>query len=434
MDKSNFFKALLLLLVLTLLSYGTIRGVGGNISQSTVWASDTIRVTDCTVVENGITLTINPGVYIVFEGHFGLNIQGQLLAEGNKDDSIRFLPKDTSVGWYGIRFDNTPHTNDSSKLNYCIITGGKAKTGASTSDGGGLYLNYYSSVMISYCRFSNNNTLTGGALFLQNSNPIIVNTVISNNIGVGYGGGIRCTNSNPIIINCLIAENFGYIGGGCDFVDSDPIIVNSHIVRNVGFEGAGIRCFSSNPHIINTILWSNSVLLGDVDSDPNFSYCDIQGGVEAFQGPGSGDEYEGVTVECIDVYPQFIDTSKSNYQLVNGSPCLNKGSREISNINFPITDLAGNERVNRGIIDIGAYEIALGLNINNPFWQNRKNLIGANDKNRIGYIILFDIKGRFLGTYSNSQYAKGHFHKKLSSSCVIGVDSHIKKAKLLIVQ
>ena len=79
-------------------------------------------------IPNGETLIIDPGCLIEFQGHYKFNVQGRLLAEGTLTDSIKFTVEDTTgyynnthIGWHGIRFENTPATNDSSKIVYCII-------------------------------------------------------------------------------------------------------------------------------------------------------------------------------------------------------------------------------------------------------------------------------------------------------------------------
>ena len=61
----------------------------------------------------GRTLTINPGTYIEFQGHYKLEVYGRLLAIGTEDSIIIFTVKDTTLlydldtiagGWDGIEF------------------------------------------------------------------------------------------------------------------------------------------------------------------------------------------------------------------------------------------------------------------------------------------------------------------------------------------
>ena len=72
-------------------------------------------------------------------------VQGRLLAIGTETDTIVFTKNDTTGfhnltipdgGWHGIRFMDTPTTNDSSKIVYCKLQYGKANTGAGYYDSG----------------------------------------------------------------------------------------------------------------------------------------------------------------------------------------------------------------------------------------------------------------------------------------------------------
>ncbi|MCK7522187.1 MAG: hypothetical protein MZV64_33205 [Ignavibacteriales bacterium] len=108
------------------------------------------------------------------------------------------------------------------------------------------------------------------------TNAIITNNIIINNqsFGVeGEGGGIKCwMNDKAIFINNTIAFNSSTLGGGiCCNQNSDPIFINNIIWGNTSTNG-------------------NQVNLIEATSDPNFFYCDIQGGKEGFGGAGAGTE------------------------------------------------------------------------------------------------------------------------------------------------
>ena len=59
---------------------------------------------------------------------------------------------------------------------------------------------------------------------------------------------------------------------------------------------------------------------------------------------------------CISTNPQFNAVAVNDYSLSSASPCINKGT------NLPCMvcagDLAGNSRIVRGFVDMGAYEAA----------------------------------------------------------------------------
>jgi hypothetical protein len=86
-------------------------------------------------IPDGLTLTIEPGVLVEFQGHYKFIVEGRLLAVGTETDTIVFTINDTTGfsipdtslgGWHGIRFNWTSPANDSSKIIYCKLQYGKA--------------------------------------------------------------------------------------------------------------------------------------------------------------------------------------------------------------------------------------------------------------------------------------------------------------------
>jgi hypothetical protein len=104
-------------------------------------------------IPSGSTLTIDPGVKVLFQGHYKLNIQGRILAIGNNIDSIYFGVPNSLIwpGWWGLRFELTTAVQDSSILDYCIIKNGKANASNEDGNGGGIFLKNFSKVRISNC-------------------------------------------------------------------------------------------------------------------------------------------------------------------------------------------------------------------------------------------------------------------------------------------
>ncbi|MCK4980875.1 MAG: hypothetical protein KAS62_10800, partial [Candidatus Delongbacteria bacterium] len=77
-------------------------------------------------IPDGETLSIEPGTEIVFQGHYWINVQGQILAEGTEGDNIIFRAENQEEGWMGVRFDQTPISNGPSNINYCHFSYGNA--------------------------------------------------------------------------------------------------------------------------------------------------------------------------------------------------------------------------------------------------------------------------------------------------------------------
>lgn len=111
--------------------------VQGVIETDTRWtiADSPILITgDIRIVKN-TTLTIDPGVRVVFQPSpdprqgYSIRIEGTLIARGKQRQPIRFTAKDPSHPWGGIIFLDTsrdwdPDTSTGSVVEYCIVEHG----------------------------------------------------------------------------------------------------------------------------------------------------------------------------------------------------------------------------------------------------------------------------------------------------------------------
>jgi len=231
-----------------------------------------------------------------------------------------------------------------------------------------------------HCR-NNSNALFDNISIMDNSieltpvrcyecNPIFLNCIIHNNetsSEAGASGGITFTNCNPIIINCLIYNNeandwiWGY-GGGLNI--GNGIIINSTICDNfANTNGGGIYSITNNV-IINSILYNNSNnQIGITNgSELTVSYSDIQDGEAGIGGSGTIHWLEG----NIDSLPQFVGGDPFSYELTEGSPCVDAGTPDTTGLHLPATDLAGNQRIYNGRIDIGCYEFQDTISVHEP--------------------------------------------------------------------
>ena len=142
--------------------------VSGSLIQDTVWSTNTVKVMGSVTVENGITLTILPGVKVEFQDYYSLTVKGRLLASGTPSDRIVFttdepnlFTPDGSHGgcWNGIRFPGTRETNGGSLLEYCILEYSK-DTALEAEDppgcGGALRVYDFSKLAVRNCIFRHN--------------------------------------------------------------------------------------------------------------------------------------------------------------------------------------------------------------------------------------------------------------------------------------
>jgi parallel beta-helix repeat protein len=221
------------------------------------------------------TLTIDPGVVIEFQGHYNLNVQGQLLAVGTESDTIVFTVNDTTGfsnlestngSWRGISFIYTSSVNDSSKIVYCMLQYGNDITSSYPDCGGGAIRVYgFNKLLISHCLIerniaNSNDAPTGGGIEItDHSNITVINCTISRNIAEHGGGIMIAGNAAPSIINCSIINNHANDSGGgiCSWSSGEPLIKNVTISGNTATFGGGINLYQSSPQFINNLIINN---------------------------------------------------------------------------------------------------------------------------------------------------------------------------------
>jgi parallel beta-helix repeat protein len=262
----SFILFLLALLSLTAPAWASVIYVSGD--QTGTWSADTVIVTAEVRVPPSMSLTILPGVEVLFSVYckFIVDSAATLRAVGTAADSIRFdvLPPDTA--WHGIRFLSA---SDSSRLEYCIMTHGSATGSGEDIKGGAIYCSS-SSPTISGNTISDNacpgvSGFGGGICCVNNSNPNISNNIISGNSAIctwqspGLGGGIYCDNSSPSISGNTINGDTASFGGGiCCTGNSNPSIIGNTIGGNrVFLAGGGIYCDNSSPIISGNTISGN---------------------------------------------------------------------------------------------------------------------------------------------------------------------------------
>jgi hypothetical protein len=282
---------------------------------SGIWtrAGSPYHITGEITVPNDSTLLIEPGVEVVFFGHYKLNVQGRLLAVGTQQDSIHFRSADVQAGWHGIRFDGTASTNDTSKIVYSVLRNGKANTGSGFDRcGGAIMIREFDKVLVSGCLLDANlqsgEEMTpvptaGPAVYVYQASPTIANSTFSHNSG-SKGSAIACVHSpkaiisnntlfkniggwvapivtygigSPVISGNLILDNVAGLGAGGISVEfgASPLVENNIVIRNRAPGAAGIMCYTSACPILlnNTIAFNTATTEGGgigcyYDSDP----------------------------------------------------------------------------------------------------------------------------------------------------------------------
>lgn len=236
-----------LIIVLTVSAIGQTYITGGDVNGIWTSANSPYYIQGEITVPNSETLTIEPGVNVVFMGHYKFNVQGSLLAVGIQIDSIRFTAEETQTGWHGIRFYNTPNTNDTSKIFYCSFKYGKANTGSGFDRcGGAIMIKGFDKVLVSNCLFDSNMQSGEGwdpvveaspAIYITNASAIVTNSTFTNNTG-SKGSAVGCiTCPNAIISNNIFLNNRGAFGAIVYASNSNGIISGNIISNNVATWG-----------------------------------------------------------------------------------------------------------------------------------------------------------------------------------------------------
>ena len=238
----------------------------------------------------------------------------------------------------------------------------------------------------------------GGGLFIEGTTTTakLTNVIITGNTalsaGASYGGGAYFKTVNdctPIIQNTLVAGNISNGGAGLFFNsrtnNTYPTLINVTISGNKAYAidyseegveyGGGMTVLANlgeaNPIIQNTVICDNEgdiqnelLVKGIKGSNPTFSHSFVKGmdlggtnlpgntsTASMFANPGNAAD-----APFWDGYRRHI------YQLLPESPLVNKGNNAYLSLS---KDLAGDNRVYGGTIDIGAYESQGGIPSNN---------------------------------------------------------------------
>jgi len=344
-----------------------------------------------------------------------------------------------------------------------LIQNNRLFCGYGTSFGAGIYIDSSQNIVVNANTIEENyfnNYGIGGGIYLSSSNNI---TILNNNIsGNGHdcskGGGITTFMSSDIrIVGNLLSGNMAKSrGGGLYCENSDVILVNNTFCFNEAIYpsygcGGGLACINSNPIIQNTILYSNVAALSgnqvylDANSDPDFFYSDIEGGLLAF-GLSDTVEYNGLYENNIEESPQFVLFGDYPYSLDNSSPCINAGNVDTVGLFISDVDIAGFERIVQNRIDIGAYEYQHILNINSSYESSDISIysnpltgkvtinIPENQFNK-GWLTIVDMRGNSISKI-RTENSKDEFDLSFLSSGVYIVNltsgRFVKRAKIIL--
>ncbi len=289
------------------------------------------------VVPDSLTLTIAAGALVRFEGFFGIRVWGRLLGVGSPEARIAFTsanpelfqPDTSRAGsWNGITFPRTRAANGVSRLEWCDFSCSKAL--GARPEGGVLYLDLFSGLVVRNSRFTSNLAGYGGVVFAQGgSAPIFAGCVMTGNYAMWRGSAVYAADGYPRLNACTIVQNYSLNPEPFD----DTGVVHAHI---------------SKPQIHGCIVRDNftNFFLGWElrEAKPWYvRWTDIDAG--GFAGEGN-----------YDADPLFTGGGDHPLRLGAGSPCIEAGPPDSLGLGLLPLDLAGLPRVTGGRLDTGAYE------------------------------------------------------------------------------
>ncbi len=236
--------------------------VSGDVSGT--WSADTVLVEGEIRVPPEMTLVIEPGVEVLFQGHYKFIVDQDaiLLAVGTDQDSILFTATVPDTGWHGIRFLGA---SDSCRMEYCHITYGKATGQNEDQSGGGIYVSY-TELTLKNCRIDHCSAdLYGGGICGVDSSSIEMHQCYISNCYAHSGGGVSAYNlTNLNMLNCyLIGNEVNQCGGGIECLITPGLVTDNVIKDNSSDHGGGIYIVGEpSPVIKGNLISLNSAHQG----------------------------------------------------------------------------------------------------------------------------------------------------------------------------
>lgn len=235
----------------------------------------------------------------------------------------------------------------------CIVRNNKA------SNGGGVRVR--GTVINSIIENNLTEANAAGGVHLQGGR--LVNSIVRGNTGKDTGG-VRAYGTCEVINNLIYGNTAAGTIGGLSMESKASVVVGNTIVcNNQKNTGNASRCgvrinVNAEAPFYNNIVWGNMVDSVVQADQINFlsAYKDTHAPNVFKNNAVTIAENVGVATILLpaEVNPGFADIENNDFRLVISSALVNKGDNSLVTVE---KDLAGNDRVINGAIDLGAYEL-----------------------------------------------------------------------------
>ena len=317
--KTRTFKSIIILSLICFpnMIFSQTDFYGGTVSGIWTLEGSPYRIFDHVTIPDDSTLNIEGGVRVEFQGHYAIQVQGNIIASGTAVDSIFFTVSDTTGfsnpniptgGWNGIRIIDTNQENDSSIFEYCRFKYGKAVADVwHLNAGGAMCIIHFDKVRASHCLFTNNSAggsevPSGGAIHLAWSDIQLNDNLFRENQAIS-GGAIQMHESDPIFINNTISHNTAREGGGVSIGSlSNPTFNGDTLMSNQATQfGGGLMCWDKAVIYFENVFvqgnsapWGGGVGLAGIKA--SFTNCVIRENIAENLGGGIASDFSNVSI------------------------------------------------------------------------------------------------------------------------------------------
>ena len=254
----------------------------------------------------------------------------------------------------------------------CVLTDCAVAGNSADRDGGGARNVVNGTLILTNCVVSGNDAGVNGGGLYTNGTLTLTNCSVAGNTSGERGGGIFSDGPRTALSSCIIEYNQAFDGGGVYTGGGFLTSTNSVFFGNTAYGGGGIFNVGEFESINCTISGNSASIGGGVYNYGGFaitlinsivSFNDAKTGNDLYQ---EGEVYgnnniiggdPGFTVAPVFESGDLVNAGDVDLTLTSESAVINAGDNSAVTSQY---DLAGNLRIDAGIVDIGAYEYQSG--------------------------------------------------------------------------